>query len=462
MSFRQRLRHLRRPGFIRSVTVLVGGTAFAQALMVLALPVLTRLYTPRDLSILAVYAALLGIISVAVCLRLDIAIPLPESDTDGANLLASALSSTIVISVVVAIVSVAAPHHIARLLRTPEISSHLWLLPIGVFFAGCSSALQFWATRKRAFARIARAKIEQSVGGVSVQIGLGWLGITPIGLVIGQVIHSGAGFFGLGRKALIEDKVALQSISIADMQRLVREYDRFLKFSIFDSLANVASIQLPVLLIAAQAAGPEAGFLLLAMRVMQAPMGLIGGAISQVYLSRAPHEYRAGTLIPFTQKVLGGLVKTGLGPLIFAGIIAPNICDSVFGPQWHRAGELVMWMTPWFVLQFLVSPVSMVLHLRNKQHVALSLNILGLVVRLLPIGLASYYGYKRALPEVLAVSSVVFYAAWLVYCLRISGVSFPSMFAERYSKTVVLSWVALGMATKILLLYMYPTGNVVQ
>ena len=58
--------------------VLVGGTAFAQAIAVLALPLLTRLYTPDDFSVLAVYAALLGIISVVACLRLEIAIPMPN------------------------------------------------------------------------------------------------------------------------------------------------------------------------------------------------------------------------------------------------------------------------------------------------------------------------------------------------------------------------------------------------
>lgn len=36
-------------------------------------------------------------------------------------------------------------------------------------------------------------------------------------------------------------------------------------------------------------------------------MGLVAGAVAKVYQSRAPAEYRAGSLGTFTADVLGGL-----------------------------------------------------------------------------------------------------------------------------------------------------------
>jgi O-antigen/teichoic acid export membrane protein len=445
------LKRVRQRGFVRSVSVLAGGTAFGQAVMVLALPVLTRLYTPRDLSILAVYAALLGIISIAACLRFDIAVPLPEADTDGANLLAAALGSASVVSLLLGIVCAAVPQRIAAALNAPDLAQYLWLLPIGVFFTSWSSGLQYWATRKKAFARIARTRVEQSVGGVGVQIGLGWLDLKPIGLIIGQVISGGAGVVGLGRRALMTDRLALKSVNVKEVRRLIKLYDRFPKFSTVDSLANVASLQLPVLLIAAQAPRAEAGFVLLAMRVMQAPTALIGGAIAQVFLSRAAQEDRGGSLAGFTKNVLNALVKLGIGPLLLCGLLAPDLFPVVFGPQWRRAGDLVLWMTPWFALQFLVSPVSMVVHVKNKQHVALTLNLLGLLIRAAPMGLASYYGYRDVLPEIFALSSIVYYVCWLYYCLRIAGVTVTDIFAARDTVTVLLLWVSAAVALKLLI-----------
>lgn len=82
-------RLLPRASFARSVGVLAGGTAAAQAIGILVLPVVTRLYTPADFTVLAFYSSILGIVAGVACLRLDIAIPLTKSDGDAANLLSS-------------------------------------------------------------------------------------------------------------------------------------------------------------------------------------------------------------------------------------------------------------------------------------------------------------------------------------------------------------------------------------
>lgn len=55
-----------RNNFIRSVGVLVGGTALAHGITALALPELSRLYSPADFSALFVFTSLLFIILSAV------------------------------------------------------------------------------------------------------------------------------------------------------------------------------------------------------------------------------------------------------------------------------------------------------------------------------------------------------------------------------------------------------------
>ena len=62
---------------LRAVGVLVGGTATAHAITALSMPIVTRLYAPTDMSLLAIFASLLQILYVAICLRFDIALSLP-------------------------------------------------------------------------------------------------------------------------------------------------------------------------------------------------------------------------------------------------------------------------------------------------------------------------------------------------------------------------------------------------
>ncbi|TCT09069.1 O-antigen/teichoic acid export membrane protein [Paralcaligenes ureilyticus] len=417
--------------------------------MVLILPIVTRLYTPSDFSILAVYVSLAGIISVAACLRLDIAIPMPKCEVDAINLLALSLLLAGLISVIVAIPVVIAPKQIANLLGQPKIRPYLWLLPIGIFLAGSYSALQFWATRQKNFTIIARTRMSQALAAASAQIGMGLAGFSPLGLIVGQVLNNGMGVAGLGRKIVSNDKELLKAISLSEMRRMFSRYDRFPKYSAMEALANSAGVQLPMILIASVAIGPEAGFLALAMQVMQAPMALIGNAISQVYLSKAPDERRMGSLGSFTTTILGGLLKTGVGPLIFAGIVAPDVFAVVFGAEWHRAGVLVAWMTPWFIVQFLASPISMALHVADRQATALVLQIFGFFVRLISVLLAVYF-FKAFIAETYAVSGVIFYSVYLAIVLRSVSVRWTDLALQlRRSGIYIIGWCILGLLCQL-------------
>src|SRR5690606_24663663 len=85
------LNTLRNKPFAAAVAKLVSGTLGAQLIGIAALPVLSRLYTPSDFKALAVYTAIVSILSVVACLRFDFAIPLPKSDFSAANLLVMSL-----------------------------------------------------------------------------------------------------------------------------------------------------------------------------------------------------------------------------------------------------------------------------------------------------------------------------------------------------------------------------------
>lgn len=407
MLFQQKITLLKQNKLYRSVGVLVGGTAFSQLLMLIALPILTRLYTPHDFSILAVFTALLTIISTAACLRFDIAIPLPEKDNIAVNLLIMALFFSAVTSITISIPILYDPVKIAQLLNQPTIAPHLYLVPIGVFLASSYSALQFWATRKKEFKLITTTRIGQVFLGVGTQLILGWLGVLSIGLILGQIIISGAGIFSLVQYT--KKSIPTQSINLESLKSTFKDYDKFPKISTLETLANSAAIQIPLILIAAVAVGAEAGFLMLAMRAMQVPMSLIGNATAQVYLSRASEEYRNNELPDFTYKTLQGLIQIGIAPLLYFCIIAPYVFSFVFGEQWVRSGELVSWMAPWFILQLITSPISMIMHVKGKQLTMLILTLSGLIIRVGTVTFAASYK-PDYLSEIYASTGAIFYA----------------------------------------------------
>ncbi|MBV5262131.1 oligosaccharide flippase family protein [Synechococcus moorigangaii CMS01] len=418
-SLRARVTRLASGPFVQAAAKLSGGTAAAQLMTIAALPFLTRLYTPEDFELLAVYLALLGMLASIACLRFEIAIPIPESDADGADLLAASLACAGLVSALVLAAILIWPDTIAAAFGLPRFAQYLWLVPLGTLMAGLYASFQYWANRKRRFGEVARSRLTQAATGIGTQLGAGLAGWTPLGLLFGHMLYGGAGAIGLAASALRHDRAAFTGISWARVRARMAQYYRFPAWSTPEALANSAAIQLPVILIAAFTIGPEAGFVFLAARVMGAPMQLIGRAVGQVYLARAPEEMRAGRLRAFTFSILKPLALLSIPGLTLMALLAPVVFALVFGEEWRRAGILLQWMTPWFILQFLSSPVSLILHVTNRQRTAAVLHVCGLVLRTGMVLAAGLWMTDRV-AEAYAISGAIFYGAYMVLVMMVA------------------------------------------
>ncbi len=127
---------LPKSSFARNVAVIAGGTAAGQSIVVLASPIITRLYTPEEFGVLAVYTSFLGILSVLASLRYELAIPLPEKDRDAASLLVLSLGIVVFMSLFIGVGIWILGDYIIHWFNTPALHAYLWLLPLGVLMTG--------------------------------------------------------------------------------------------------------------------------------------------------------------------------------------------------------------------------------------------------------------------------------------------------------------------------------------
>ena len=75
--------------FTRNVLTLMTGTTIAQAIPIAISPILTRLYTPKDFGVLALFVAITSIFGSIANGRYELAIMLPKKDEDAINIFAS-------------------------------------------------------------------------------------------------------------------------------------------------------------------------------------------------------------------------------------------------------------------------------------------------------------------------------------------------------------------------------------
>lgn len=397
--------------FLKNIGILVSGTLFAQGIVALVLPVLTRLYTPEHFGVLAVYAALIGVTSTVSCLRFNIAIPLPEHDSEAAALCLLAVASVCGFTLILGCLIGFRPEEFTTVLSQPTLRPYLWMLPAGLFFAGLYTVFQYWASRKKRFGLITRTRITRAILGSSIQLGAGAASQHSFGLLLGHMAYSGFGVVGLLRDTWKQDKDTFKALNKNKVVTAARRYRRFPLIATPESLFDAVNQHVPMIIIASMA-DETAGLLMLAIRVIGMPVGLLGGSISQVYLAEAPAKYRSGELGRFTLNGVRLLLKTGAPVLIGLALIAPFAFPVIFGTEWARSGTMVAWLAPMFILQFAASPVSTILHVTRRQVFALCLQALGATMTIGAIFGALVLAPEKII-EVYAVTSALFYAFYL-------------------------------------------------
>ena len=351
--------------FLRSVSILAGGTAASQIVVAIASPLITRLYSPEDFGLLAVYSSLLMTLGVIASLRYQLAIPLPSDHREAAHVVVLSLLVVIGMTLLVLFAVILFRHQISQAVNIPSMANYLWLLPPGLFLLGIYQVLNYWAIRIKAFTAIARTKLAQSLSMVVIQIGGYTMG--PVSLLFAQISGQAAGSISLGVLAIHSQWELFQSVRPKNIFEVAKRYKRFLFFSTWAGALNSAGTQLPPLLFSALFSPASAGLYILAHSVLSLPLAVIGKAIGDVFFSSAPEAQRNGTLSDLVSSLNNKLAQIAMPPALFLFIAGPDIFDLVFGENWRIAGEVARWLSPMLYIQFIVSPLSLIFSILERQ-----------------------------------------------------------------------------------------------
>lgn len=405
---------LPKNAFARGVSVLVGGTVGAQALMVLASPLLTRLYTPEDFGLLAVYASILSLFTVIASLRYELAIPLPEKDSEAAHVAILSLLIVGLIAAISALMILIGGERLAQLINAPDMANYLWLIPVGVLTIGCYQVFNYWAIRTKSFGTIAKTKISQSLATLAVQLSGFKLGV--LALMLGQTGGQSVGVMNLARPALKSPH--FKGWQWSDLKKVAARYKSFPIFSTWGGFLNTASMQLPPLLFAIFFSAGVAGLYALAHRVLAMPMSLIGSAVGNVFFANAAEAYREDRLAPLFESVYAKLVSIIMPVMLVLMIDAPRLFAVVFGANWEEAGELARWMAPWLAVVFIASPLSTMFTILEKQKQGMYFQGLMLFVRVLAIGIGFHYDSMILAVILFSLFSML---CWIGFLIWVAG-----------------------------------------
>lgn len=372
--------------FTKNVLTLMTGTAIAQAIPIAISPILTRIYSPEDFGIFALFLSIASLVGVGVTARYELAIMLPKKKSDAMQILYLSLLITVLISLVALLVVFLFNEQITLMLGNQAISKWLYFVPISVFLTGVYQSLNYWFNRNREFKKIATSKIAQSATvGVS-NLGIGALKGGSLGLILGNILGQLSAVLILAKK-LIKVKSDFKTPKKIKMAGLAKYYKKLPLFNLPNAIIDGFRLSGINILIAKFFTTATLGQFSLAWKMVQAPMALVGSSLSQVFfqkVSSTPKQELYRIVIQFIQKAL--MIAIPLFLLIY--FFAPELFALVFGQKWRVAGEAASVMTPWLLLNFITSPLSTLFIVLNKQDAVLYFSIIYMV---LPLALIYFF-----------------------------------------------------------------------
>jgi len=368
-------------GVTRGVIVLAGGTAAGQIISIIAMPIITRLYTPKDFGILSIYLSVLTILAAVISLRYELAIPLPKRDHIARQVVRLGFIIVMLSTIIVILVGFLFEKTFITFFQLDELlMEYLWLLPLSFLAIGLYNLLSYWAIRKKEYHLIAKTKLSQSVSGVTTHITMGYLQSGAFGLIIGSIVGQVVGIFSLFLffKKSIPKKKSKIAIKIKRIFAVAVKYRQFPQFSMPAGLMSATGQSAPALLLAEFYGLEIAGYFLLANKVIGAPLQMIGSSISQVYYAEAAQIVRTKPshlkrlFLSLTKKLfyfslLLSLILILTGKWVFL---------LVFGEEWEIAGIYVSILALMFFARFITNPLAVTFSILEKQRLTLLIQII--------------------------------------------------------------------------------------
>jgi len=350
---------LRQDGFARGAMTLMTGTAIAQAIPIAISPILTRLFTPTDYGVFALYAALVAFLAAAATGRYELAVMLPEGEEDADALVVLSAIIALGFGALLLVVALVARGPIASMLGHPEIAPWLLLLPVSVAAMGCYNALNYWLNRHRRYGRMSRNRMLQSGMGSGLQLSMGAAAMGAVGLIVGQfigvIVTTAQIAVSFGRDFRRDGPRNI----VPQMKRLARRYSNHPKHVLPAHWIGSAALQLPILGISGLYGASTAGLYALAYRLMTLPTTLVANAIGDVYRQRAAVAYREqGDFRQLFLQTLGISAALAIMPVAVIFAVAPDLFSFVFGENWRSAGDYARILSIAAFFQFAFTPID--------------------------------------------------------------------------------------------------------
>lgn len=349
----------------KNFKTMLTGTVLSQLIPIVSTPLLTRVFSPDDFGVFAFYLSIVIMICAFNSGKYEQSINLTETEEESDSLLFGTLiiilASTVLLYIIIGLIS------FIEIEELNKIGKFIWILPISAALLSTYQALTYWHNRKSDFKRISKNLSAQSLVNVTSSLILGIIGIKS-GLIIGDLfakLYSSISLMG-----------SLKDTSWSSVKKNYIKYIDSPKFLVPATLLNASSKQLPIIVFGMLFLPKTIGFLLIAQRVFQSPIGIISQSLSQVLLNRMSSEYRdEGNCKNTFNKSFLFLALLPTPAIFIVYFFIDPLVAFVFGSEWKDLGLLIKILFPFYYIYFIAGTLNIVLIAFGKKKIHLTVQL---------------------------------------------------------------------------------------
>ena len=352
---------------LRHIATVLRGAVLAQGIGVLALPVLTRCFSPAAFGHLQFYQSILLMLLVFATLRLEVALLKAENPLELAAVLKLCFVINFGMTLIIAVASFLFDAF-GRRFGAPPLPFPAIVLPVAFAIAGTAQYLGFLVLREQRYGVSSNGRVAQAATYSASALAIGATAPVDNGIVFadlaGRVLNMGW-YVGW----LLRQKGLLGPARGIDMRRALHKFRQFPLVSTPGALINTVGGTVTPLLIFGVFSPEVSGQFALVDRSVGLPVALVVTAVAQVFSAQFARSLREeeGSAKAQFRAMVRWLASLAILPTIVVVLVAPAFFRIVFGPQWSPAGDFARVLAPAYFLTLVAGSVNMTLTVLGHQ-----------------------------------------------------------------------------------------------
>jgi O-antigen/teichoic acid export membrane protein len=415
-----------REGFGANVRKLLTGTSLAQIIGMAFAPLLTRLYTPEQFGLLALFLSTSTVLSLSASLNYELGIMLPDDENEAWTLAVLCVLLVMLSSFISFFPLAFFREKIAGVLGSPAFAPYLLWIPPAIFFLSMNRMLEIWLSRWIRYTELAGTKVAGAASGALTKAGLGMFTCMGAGGLIAGALACEAGKIVWAAPALSRTKSQVRFL-LAKWKDILAAQKNFPRYSFGASLLEFVSYTVPIYFIA-HAFGPKIlGFYDLGLKMVAAPLELVVHGVRQVFYQKSVADLKdRGDIATIVEETSCRLVVLGFVPFLALGLTGSYLFSFIFGVDWAKAGLFAQILSPALFLRFVATP-TLVFNTLNRQNVYLAWQVLHSAVVCAVLGISGQLHNEVLTVALLSISSCLTHILLIGLNLKLSRASIKRM-----------------------------------